>query len=396
MSQINLLNIAQHESFLRIDLDRYARNVAILAGIAGQHREFMAVIKADAYGHGAIQCAHVALEHGASQLAVARVWEGVRLRRAGIQAPILVLGGINLDAVAIAIEHRLTITVGSVAVADQLIRLANEAAAPINAHLKVDTGLHRYGLMPAIASSIGAMLHEHPMIDLEGIYAHFSSADEPDQTPTMAQINAAHTILDDLGQTGCEFRYIHLTNSASLITGAAGRSNMVRAGVATFGLQPSPDVELPEGVLPVMSVHSRLTRSFILPGGEGVSYGLTYLSENDEAAGTVPIGYADGLPRSVSNRGWFVAGGQPSPIRGRVCMDQTVIGLSEGLDEDAEVLIAGDGSSGEMTLDDIARLDGTINYEIATRLSARMPRVFIKDGVPFEVDMPALSVRESL
>lgn len=396
MNPSDLLQIAQHESYLRIDLDRYARNISILKEIAGDHREFMAVIKADAYGHGAVQCARVAIQHGASHLAVARVWEGVRLRRSGIEAPILVLGGMNLDAIPVGIEHNLTITVGSVAIAERVSELAHDASTPVTVHLKVDTGLHRYGLLPEIASTIGTMLHEHPMVNLEGIYAHFSSADEPDQTPTRAQIDAAHTVLDNLVGAGCDFRYIHLTNSASLITGAAGRSNLVRAGIATYGLAPSGDVPLPEGVLPVMSVHSRLTRSFMLQSGEGVSYGLTYRSTADEAAGTVPIGYADGLPRSVSNQGWFVAGEARCPIRGRVCMDQTVIGLPEPLAENDPVLIAGDGSSGEMTLDDIARLDGTINYEIATRLAARMPRIFVLNGEAVEVDMPALSTRESL
>lgn len=349
----------------------------------------MAVIKADAYGHGAIECGRVALEHGASHLAVARIWEAIRLRRAGITAPILVLGGPNPSTVDLAIEQKLTLSIGSERAVDLALSAASRHGKPLTVHLKLDTGLHRYGFLPELATGAARRLADHHLINLEGIYAHFSSADEQDARPTRLQIDRAHAIIDALEQQGINFKYIHLPNSAATITGMCGRSNLFREGIASYGLAPSPDVRLPDGILPVMSVRANATRIFDLPKGEGVSYGLTYTAKQTERAATVPIGYADGLPRSLSNCGWFSIQDIQCPVLGRVCMDQTVVRAPIGAQEYGSVIIAGDGSQGEMTLDDIARLSGTINYEIATRFSQRMPRVYIRDGNAAGYDFPS-------
>jgi alanine racemase len=391
----NQLQIILGASHVRIDLERYERNVRILREIAGAEREFMAVIKANAYGHGAIQCASTALQAGASHLAVARVSEAIQLRRAGITAPILVFGGPNPGTIELAIRNDLTLSIGSTVSMDELLRVTERTGLRARAHLKVDSGLHRYGVLPALARAVARRLSESPFIDLEGIYGHFSSADEVDSPSTDDQTRKIEALTDLLEGDGIRFRYIHLPNSAATIRGKIGRANLVRAGIATYGLAPSGEIPLPEGVLPVMSVHSRLTRVFTIESGGGVSYGLTYRAETDEPAATVPIGYADGLPRSLSNTGWFVINGSKCPIRGRVCMDQTVVGLSEAVSEHTEAKIIGDGSDDAMTLDSVAELDGTINYEIATRLSARMPRIYYRGSEPVGWEDPILGERGS-
>ena len=388
MMSSNLIHTVQEESHVRIDLSRYAANIRVLKAIVGPDREFMAVVKADAYGHGAIECGKVALSNGASHLAVARIWEGIRLRNAGIEAPILVLGGPNLAAIELAIAHNLTLTVGSEAAANAVATAAQQSDRLLRVHLKLDTGLHRYGLLPALAHSVASALHASHNVDLEGVYAHFSSADEEDGSATEQQIDGAHSMLDALEEAGIQVRYIHLPNSAATLSGMSGRSNLLRAGIATYGLAPSVDVPLPKDILPVMSVRSKLTRAFDLAPGEGVSYGLTYRSTALEPSATVPLGYADGLPRRLSNKGWFAIDGQRCPIRGRVCMDQTVIGRPGSASEGDEVLIVGDGTDEAMTIDDIAEMDDTINYEIATRFSARMPRLYVENGVPIGYDFP--------
>ena len=385
-----MIDIIQQECHVRIDLSRYGQNIRVLKDLTGPGRELMAVLKADAYGHGAVECARVALESGAIQLAVARIWEGVKLRQAGIDAPILVLGGPNLAAIDLAANYGLTLTVGTEEAAAAAVESTNRTGQPLKVHLKLDTGLHRYGVLPDIAGQVARRLVSSKHVDLEGVYAHFSSADEVDTAETVNQLSVAEDAIEDLQSAGFRFRYIHLPNSAATISGLTGRSNLVRDGIATYGLAPSPNIPLPLGIRPVMSVHGKPTRVFRLPRGEGISYGLTYRAREDELDATVPIGYADGLPRSLSNAGWFMVDGQRCPIHGRVCMDQTVVGVPEGVKMDSTVIVVGDGSEGAMTIDDIARIDGTINYEVATRMSARMPRVFIRDGVPCRYEIAGL------
>jgi alanine racemase len=383
----DMIKIIQSECHVRVDLSRYGENIRILKGIAGPDRELMAVLKADAYGHGAVQCARVALESGATQLAVARVWEGIRLRRAGIEAPILVLGGPNLGAIDLATDAGLTLTVGTEAAVTAVIDRAAQSRTHVKVHLKLDTGLHRYGALPGLAGKLARLLDARQYIDLEGVYAHFSSADELEQAETLGQISVAENVIKELEDSGIRFRYIHLPNSAATISGMTGRSNLVRDGIATYGLAPSPNIPLPDGIRPVLSVQGKPTRVFMLPGGEGISYGLTYRASEDELDATIPIGYADGLPRSLSNAGWFIVDGHKCPIHGRVCMDQTVVGVPVGVTQDSIVTVIGDGSDGAMTIDDVARVDGTINYEIATRMSARMPRVYFRDGEPVHYEV---------
>lgn len=390
------VSIIQAATHARIDLSRYEENIRILREIAGPDNGFMAVLKANAYGHGAVACGRAASRVGADYLAVARISEGIQLRRAGIDVPILVFGGPNLAQIGMAVNQRLTISVGTEAALDAVQDVAQRSTERPVVHLKVDSGLHRYGAFPELAFDIARRLANDERIVFEGLYGHFSSADEPDLSPTRDQIARTEHLVNQLREADIVPRYVHLANSAGLVVGENGGSNLVRSGIATYGLKPSPEVPLPDGMKPVLSVHSRLTRSFVLPSGDGVSYGLTYRAQKNELSGTVPIGYADGLPRSLSNLGWFVVDGERCPIRGRVCMDQTVVGLSMPAIVGNDVNIVGDGSNEAMTLDDVARFDGTINYEIATRLTGRVPRVYYRAARPVGWDDPILGESEGI
>jgi alanine racemase len=366
----------------RISLDRYEDNIRILRRLAGHERGFMAVVKGNAYGHGAVACARAAIAAGATYLAVARIGEALQLRIAGIDDPILVLGSPNPETIGLAAEYRITLTVGTVNAMEGVRSAAIRSSLRPVIHLKLDSGLHRYGASPELALELARTLAADERVDLEGIYAHFSSADEDDFAPTANQIALAEAVLKELASAGIKFRYVHLPNSAATILGRTGPSNLVRSGIATYGLAPSAEVPLPGGVKPVMTLHSRLSRVFELQPGEGVSYGLTYRASRKEWVATVPVGYADGLPRSLSGRGWFIVEGCRCPIRGRVCMDQTVVGLPDQVREGSDVQIMGDGSDDAMDAFTIANLDGTINYEIATGVAARVPRLYLRGGAP--------------
>lgn len=388
MDGVSLRRVEQIQAgtHARIDLDRYEENIRVLREIAGPAKTFMAVVKANAYGHGAVACAHAAARAGAEYLAVARVSEGLQLRRAGITLPILILGGPNLAQVEDAVHNNLTVSVGAVEALDAVQRAAQSSPTRPRIHLKLDTGLHRYGALEAAAVEIAERCLLDDRIELEGAYAHFSSADESTSGVTDAQIARAGQLVRKLNRMGIALKYIHLPNSAAILSERIGESNLVRAGIAGYGLSPSRETDLPARIKPVLSIWSTLTRTFTLPAGEGVSYGLTYLAEHDEQCATVPIGYGDGLPRSTSNRGWFIVNGERCVVHGRVSMDQTVVGLKSAADVGDEVTIVGDPATGAMTLDDLATMDGTINYEIATRITARVPRLYYREGIPVAWD----------
>jgi alanine racemase len=365
-----------------IDLDRYVSNIRTLRSLAPPGAAFMAVVKADAYGHGMVQCA-LAAEPDIDWFGVARIQEALRLRQEGVTAPILVLGPPNVAEINTAIRYDITLTIGAEDHLDRAEDAVSATGLKARVHLKVDTGMHRYGFFPGDESLAAAeRLSRNSAIELNGIYTHFSSSDETDAAPTDAQLGTFNATVGALHECGIDPRYIHAANSAAIIADRAGATNLVRAGIATYGLSPSDEVPVTQQFQPILSVKAVVTRRFSLAPGDGVSYGLTYRATNPEAVAATGIGYADGLPRQLSNRGWFLTADHAAPIRGRVCMDQTVISVSEQVAVGDSVLVIGDGTSGEMTLDDVARIAGTNNYEVATRVMARVPRVYVRGGEP--------------
>jgi alanine racemase len=379
-----------------VDLDAFAGNVrALRAGLRDREPcELMAVVKANAYGHGIVTCARAALEAGADRLGVARIEEGLLLRAHGVDAPILALGPFNASLAGQAAEQGIAVAVGSTGGLGRLLPALAGAANRLEVHLKVDSGMHRYGVEPKEVVSVAKALAEADGVELAGLFSHFATADESDPAFMREQERRFSVARAELESAGLLPRLIHQTNSAGTIRGVktarpelASGVAIYRVGLALYGLSPSTDVPAPPGVRPVLTLRTRLGRVFTLEPGEGVSYGLTHVARRPTRCGTVPVGYGDGLFRLLSNVGWMAVGGARCPILGRVCMDQTVIDLSDApaAAEGGEVTVLGDGSDAGMTADDMAAVVGTINYEIVTALAARVPRVYLRHGEPVAV-----------
>ncbi len=368
------------ETHAVIDLDAYLHNIALLRASAPEGAAFMAVVKADAYGHGLVECGRAAALAGCEWLGVARVVEAMRLRAAGIETPILVLGPPVSTDLPRAIRAGVTLAAGSRSMIEALRAAARQAGAPARVHIKIDIGMRRYGFLPDEVRAVTARMLGMPEIAIDGAFSHFSSADEPGAEPTIEQIGIFGGAIEEVRAAGVDPRWVHLSNSAGIITGRTGPTNMVRAGAATYGLSPSPEVPCDDRFRPVMSIHSVVARVSSAPAGVAVSYNALYRTTADECLATVPIGYADGLPRSLANQGWFVIAGQRRPIRGRVCMDQTIVGDAAGVAEGDEVTVVGSAATGAMTFEDIGPMAATNNYEAATRLTARVPRLYVHGG----------------
>jgi alanine racemase len=367
-----------------VDLDAYADNIRALRDILPSGTAFMAVVKADAYGHGTAHCAAAARAAGASWLGVARIDEALRLRAAGDAGPLLVLGPPNPMQIVDAFQRDVTITLGAREALAAAAQAANRHSGA--AHIKVDTGMRRYGFMPEEVADIAKRLQSIPNLRVDGIFTHFARADERDPTPTEVQLARFDAALAALDELGLRPPLTHAANSAAVLTGRLGNSNLARAGIATFGLSPSADVTVDGRFRPALSIKAPVARVFELAAGEGVSYGWTYRAPARKLAGVLPLGYADGLPRALANVGWVGLAGARRAILGRVCMDQMVVEVSDTTRVGDLVSVLGDDA---MSADEMAGLAGTLNYEVVARLAARLPRVYLRGDQPVGWSVPA-------
>ncbi len=370
-----------------IDLAAIAANVGALRRITEKSALVMAVVKADGYGHGAVETANIALANGAERLAVARAHEGVALREAGIDAPILVLSPTGPSITHHLWEYRLTQSVSSLESASRLSASARRSGESISIHVKIDTGMGRLGLLPDCGSpgsgsgpveeilDIDRLRH----IELEGIYTHFADADSRDKSFSRLQFDLFMGLLDHLRRRGFEPPMRHAANSAATIDMPETHLDAVRPGISVYGLYPSADVDRNRiSLTPAMSLKSRIIHLKAVPAGFPVSYGMTHETEAPTRIATVPVGYADGLQRRLSNRGWMLVRGKRAPIAGRVCMDLTMIDVGgiPGAQTGDEVVILGRQGLASMTADEMAGLLGTINYEVVFTNRGRVPRVY--------------------
>lgn len=373
-----------------VDLDALSGNVRSILRSLSPKTGLMAVVKANGYGHGAVMVARGAVDAGATNLAVATVGEGVRLRAAGLSEPILVLSPIDPSEVERAVHHRLSLTVADPDVVDavETTRARLRRAAPVSLHVKVDTGMRRNGAPPEEAVSLAERVAGSPRLRLDGFFTHFASADESDERFTLDQAAVFDRCVGRLTARGIPVPRLHAANSAAALRSRRYDYDLVRVGIALYGLPPSPAVPLLPSMRPVLTLRSRVARVIDLVSGDTVSYGRTYRAAENETAALVPIGYADGYPRALSGRGYMGLGGVRAPVRGRVCMDQTVIGVVPGgrVAVGDEVAVVGDGRDAAPTLTEIARLAGTINYEIATGIAARVPRLYVRAGTVVAVE----------
>lgn len=363
-----------------ISLDAIEANVRALRRRA-EGRALMAVVKANAYGHGAEAVARAALDAGASWLAVYTVDEGVSLRGGGIRAPILVFGPFEDGEADDIVRHGLTPTIHSAAAAESLGRVADGARVPY--HLKVDTGLTRAGVRPEDVLPLVQKLRAMPWLEPEGIYTHLASAEEPDPTTTTRQLERFRSILEALRQANQPFRVAHTCNSAGTLTVADDLGDIVRAGIALYGYYPAPHLTHRASLRPALALLSAITRLTTIEPGTGVGYGHEFRADRKTRIALVPIGYGDGLHRSAGHGSASVlVRGMRAPIVGRVSMDQVTADVTDipGVTQGDEVTLIGRQGTETQTADELAAATGTISYEILSSLQGRVPRIYSRAG----------------
>lgn len=366
-------------TWVEIDLGAVRDNVAELARIAAP-AELLAVVKADGYGHGAVPVAEAALAAGASWLGVALVEEGVALREAGITAPVLVLSEPAPVAAAAVVAHRLTPVVYTAAGVDTLAKAVVERGVdePLPVHLKVDTGMHRVGAAPDEAVALAARIDQRSELRLGGVLTHLAVADEPADPYTGEQLERFAAVLDDLAAAGLRPSIVHAANSAGTLAFPAARFDLVRVGIALYGIAPVPELAGHARLRPALSLKARVSHVKDLPAGARLSYGLRYRMPRAGRIATVPIGYADGVPRNLAAVGGeVVVGGRRRPIAGTVTMDQLMVDVGDDpVEVGDEVVLIGRQGEAEVTAAEWAERLGTIAYEIVCGIGPRAPRSY--------------------
>jgi len=374
-----------------IDLGAIADNIRELRRITRPQAELMVAVKANGYGHGAAAVSRTALANGATQLGVARIEEGLELRRAGIDAPILVFGYTPAHLVPEMIAHDLMASVFSLESA-RAMHAAVPGNAPLVIHSKVDTGMGRLGLLPdarrcrldGAAEGLGAIdevvgIANLDKLRLDGLWTHYASSDEKDKTYTRMQLEAFNRFAGQVEDRGIAIRCRHSANSGAIIDMPETHMDMVRAGISVYGLYPSQDVDKGRiDLQPAMTLKARIVHLKQVPAGTRISYGGTWQAPRATAIATVPIGYGDGYSRGLSNRGEMLVHGQRAPIVGRVCMDLTMIdvGTIGPVAIGDEVVLIGRQGEATISAEAVAAAIDTINYEVTTSLTNRVPRIY--------------------
>lgn len=344
-----------------------------------------AVVKTDGYGHGAVPIAQMAEEYDYIWgFAVATIEEACLLRGAGITKPILILGFVFPDGYEELIRHDVRPAVFKLSMARQLSEEAVRQGKKVHMHIKVDTGMSRIGFSDTEESAdIVKMISELPNVEIEGLFTHFARADERDKENAMRQFFRYQAFSDMLQKRGVDVKIHHCSNSAGIFDIKDANLDMVRAGISIYGLYPSDEVnKFAVPITPVMTLKSHIVYIKDLAPGAAVSYGGTFVAEHPMRVATIPVGYGDGYPRSLSNKGCVLIRGRRAPIIGRVCMDQFMVDVTdipEAKEGDMVTLIGSDGAN-ELTMEYLGDLSGRFNYELACDIGKRVPRRFWKDG----------------
>jgi len=363
-------------TWVEIDLEAIAHNVRTIVARVAPAR-IMAILKADGYGHGAQRIAHTAVNNGATWLGVACLAEAIELRQTGIRVPILNLGYTPPWQAHECVRHDVVATCFSLDVVQALSRAATDLGRTAKVHIKVDTGMGRLGLLPDDVRPLYERIADLPALEIDGVFTHFSSADEADLEYTAWQHARFSAVLDAISAGHALPQWIHAANSAALLRAPETHHNLVRLGIALYGLAPSPDVPLPDGLRPALTMKSEIAQLKILPSGSYVSYGRTFCTSRPSRIAVIPVGYADGFRRAPSNWGEVLVRGQRAPLVGRVCMDQTMIDVTDIPEARAgdEVVLIGAQGQECITVEEVAERLGTINYEVVSEILARVPRV---------------------
>jgi alanine racemase len=370
-------------AYAEINLDAINHNVMQVKQAVGDDVKVMAVIKADGYGHGAAMAADSLHKIGIDAFAVAIIEEGISLRKHGVQEPILILGYTSPDQYAELVKYELTQTVFRYEMAEKISEFAVMLGRTAKIHIKLDTGMNRIGFQDTEESieTIGR-IKELPNIEIEGIFTHFACADELDKTSAKQQYSRFIHFVERLEEAGISIPVKHVSNSAAIIDFDDYRLNMVRSGIMTYGLYPSEEVDQSKIVLePALSLKTHIVYIKEVEAGQGVSYGLTYVTKRKTKIATIPVGYADGYPRALSSKGRVLIRGQYAPIIGRICMDQFMVDVTdvEGVQELDDVILVGKDGPLEITVEEVSA-EHSFNYEFVCGLSKRVPRVYYQDG----------------
>lgn len=387
------LSLPRRPTWLEIDRTALAANLGQIRQRIGVRRQLLAVVKANAYGHGAPAVATTMLNAGADRLAVATLSEAIDLREAGIGAPILVLGYTPPWLAAEAVHYRITTTVFDHETAQALAAAAAAASVPAVVHLKVNTGMNRLGVRPEATLSFLTHITAKRMLQVEGIFTHFATADLADKTFALQQYERFVTLLAQLAAAGLRPPLAHAANSAAILTLPDTYLDMVRCGIALYGLHPDADqTRLPAEFRPALAWKAQVAHVIDLAPGESVSYGQEFVAAQPTRVAVLPVGYADGFPRRPYHWGHVLIHGQRAPILGRVCMDQTVVDVtairsSRGpVRQGDEAVLIGRQGEAELRAEEVAARLHTNNYDVVSRILERVPRVYLGETYPLEAD----------
>ena len=351
---------------LSIDLQALRHNFRQLRQHCGPGVKIMAVIKADAYGHGLVPSARALAAEGADYFGVAYLSEGIRLRQAGIDAPILLLMGIIPEEAGAAVAANLEVALFRRDIAACLAAQAREQNKKARVHVKIDTGMGRLGLLPGEVMAFLEYLASLPELELSGLISHFASSDWPDQSYTHKQLREFEDLLHQARARGWTAPASHIANSGAILDVHRSHLDMVRAGILLYGSPPSAETPVPVKLQPVMSLRTHILQLKALPAGASVSYSRTYISPGPMRVAVLPVGYCNGYSRLLSNRGWVLINGRRAPIRGRVCMNLTMVEVTdrpEVTEGDIVTLLGQDGND-RLSADELAAWAETINYEV--------------------------------
>ncbi len=365
-----------------VNLDAIKHNYEQIRSNVPHEVEIMAIVKADAYGHGAVEVSKLLQEQGVNRFAVAIAKEGEELRANGITSPILVLGYTPRADIGALIENNLTQTVFSYDMAKTLSDEAGRLGKTVNIHIKVDTGMGRIGFLSSPQSIEEVkMIASLPHLNMEGIFTHFSTADEEDREYTYKQWHIFEGFLNELREVGIELPIIHAANSAAIMCHSYADLNVVRPGIILYGYYPSSYLQGKVlDLMPAMTLKTQVVHVKELPEGHYVGYGRTHQTQKKTKVATIPVGYADGYSRRLGNKGRVLIRGQFAPIIGNICMDQFMVDVSniEHVSVEDEVVLFGKQGNNEIPVEEIANILDTINYEIICMIGKRVPRVYVR------------------
>ncbi|MCI8404983.1 MAG: alanine racemase [Clostridia bacterium] len=376
-------------SWAEVDLDAIAHNIKEIRKITDPKSKIMAVVKADAYGHGFLEVTKTLLENGADRLAVAVLQEGKQLRSRGVTVPILILGASAEETAEELINFDITPSVFTYEFAKALSYEAERKEKVTKIHIKIDTGMSRIGFLAGednreIVDEI-LKISRLPYIEIEGIFSHFATSDEYDRSYTLMQYEQFMSVCGALEQKGLHIPIKHICNSAGIMMYPDMHLDMVRPGIILYGMYPSDEVDKSRlNLRPAMTLKSTVTHVKEVEAGRGVSYGREYITDKKIKIATVPIGYADGYLRKIARGGKMIVNGVKVPIIGRICMDQCMIDVTNvhNIDKGDEVIIFSDEG---VTIDDLAMWLETINYEVSCVIGKRIPRIYTKNGKAVKV-----------